>query len=196
MQHKVYMMVADNFIKIGVTQLDIQERIKSVQTGCPLPITTVHYWIVNGRSQAFSIEREIHKRISRFNTFGEWFIRSKNAVKDINEVLNSHGNFEYNRVENLTHGISRRTIHKGTNSINILYEIQSCVRFKRYDKLLKLHEEIENLPEKALYDRVCKKYNEAINILQDTYVSKEEKIKKVYDRYSFLLSKKEVKNEY
>lgn len=189
MQHKVYMMKADNFIKIGVTQLDIHERIKAVQTGCPLPITGVHYWIVNSRSQSFLIEKEIHQRISRYNTFGEWFIRNDNITKDIKQIFDSHGNFECNKIENITHGICHRTIHKGVRSINILHEIQNCLKLKRYDKLLKLHEQIENLPEKAIYDRICKKYNEAIRILEKSYISKDEKIKKVYEKYSFLLNK-------
>lgn len=186
-------MKADNFIKIGVTQLDIQERIKAVQTGCPLPITGVHYWIVSNRKQSFSIEREIHEKISRYSTFGEWFIRNDNAIRDIKQVLASHGNFECIKVEDITHGICHRTIHKGVKSINILHEIQSCVRFKRHDKLLKLHQQIENLPEKAIYDRVCKKYNEAIKILENSYKSSEDKTKEVFKKYDFLFNKKEFK---
>lgn len=186
MQYKVYMMKADNFIKIGVTQLDIEERIKAVQTGCPLPITGVHYWIVSNRKQSFFIEKEIHKKISKYNTFGEWFIRNESVIKDIKEIFNIYGDFKCVKMENLTHGICHRTINKGVKSINILHEIQRCIKFKKNDKLLELHKEIENLPEKKIYDRVCKRYNEALNIMQSSYVSKEDKVKKVYDKYSFL----------
>lgn len=183
-------MKADNFMKIGVTQLDIQERIKAVQTGCPLPITGVHYWIVNNRKQSFLIEREIHQKISRYSTFGEWFIKDDNAIKEIKQVLFSHGNFECIKIEDITHGICHRTIHKGVKSIKILHEIQNCVRYKRYDNLLKLYERIECLPEKAIYDRVCKKYNEAVNILEKSYKTNEDKVKKVFEKYDFLFNER------
>lgn len=188
-------MKADNFIKIGVTQLDIQERMKAVQTGCPLPITGVHYWIVSNRKQSFLIEREIHEKISRYSTFGEWFIRDSNAIKEIKQVLSSHGNFEYVKVEDITHGICHRTISKGIRSINILHEIQSCVKFKRHHKLLKLYEKIESLPEKAIYDKVCKRYNEAIKILENSYKSSEDKTKEVFKKYDFLFNQKEMQND-
>ena len=188
MQHKVYMMKADNFIKIGVTQLDINDRIKAVQTGCPLPITGVHYWIVNNRRQSFLIEKEIHKKISRYNTFGEWFIKNDNVIREINQVFEYYGDFECTKIENLTHGICHRTIHKGTGSVNILHEINKCVKYKTHDKLLELHKKIEELPEKQIYDRVCKKYNDALNILQKSFITKDDKVKKVMNKYSFLFN--------
>lgn len=39
------------------------------------------------------------------------------------------------------------------------------------------------------FNRACKKYKEAINILQNSYVSKEDKIKKVYEKYFFTIKR-------
>lgn len=72
----VYMMLADagggdSFCKIGVTS-DLANRVRSVQTGCPMPITDVAYLeLPAGRHM--EAERMFHHRLARYRTQGEWF---------------------------------------------------------------------------------------------------------------------------
>ena len=34
----LYIMIAENYIKIGVTTRSVHSRVEQIQTGCPLPI--------------------------------------------------------------------------------------------------------------------------------------------------------------
>jgi hypothetical protein len=72
----VYMMVADagegwSYCKIGIT-CDLANRVKTVQVGCPVPITEVAYLYVPQHS-ARRVESTFHERLAAFHTQGEWF---------------------------------------------------------------------------------------------------------------------------
>jgi hypothetical protein len=56
--------------KIGSTRNSIQNRIQSLQTGCPYEIELVEYY-----ESEFGqlIERSLHNRFGYKRTFGEWF---------------------------------------------------------------------------------------------------------------------------
>ena len=66
----VYFFVSTDFsfVKIGYSN-NPNERIKSVQTGCPLELSLAGY--INGTTQD---EYNFHQKYKYLNTFGEWFL--------------------------------------------------------------------------------------------------------------------------
>ncbi len=85
------MMRTDRFVKIGVTSSSILERVKAVQTGTPTPIYYVAYYVVKDRATAFALEKELHYKLDRRRTYGEWFFNLKDNASEITEVLLSYG---------------------------------------------------------------------------------------------------------
>jgi len=88
MKHKLYIMRAGDFIKIGVTSRKILDRASEIQTGCPLPIEDIHYIFLHDKARAYNLEKEVHKRFSEHNTYGEWFFKFKRFIALISEVAN------------------------------------------------------------------------------------------------------------
>lgn len=66
----IYVVGFLNYVKIGYTSKSIEERIVSLQTGCPETITI--FATFRGSKQ---YETHFHQRFSAFNTQGEWFRR-------------------------------------------------------------------------------------------------------------------------
>lgn len=73
----VYVMAAPSdgsmtYFKIGISS-DVIGRYGSVQTGCPLRLTTI--WAIttfnNGAAQ--DLERKLHALLAKYRTCGEWF---------------------------------------------------------------------------------------------------------------------------
>ena len=60
-------------IKIGLAG-DVESRLRSVQTACPFPLTTVKYVRLPDRQSAAGAERRAHSALSGFNSCGEWFV--------------------------------------------------------------------------------------------------------------------------
>jgi len=74
-------------LKIGVTT-DINERVKQIQTGCPLPIKTDCLILMNSKKHAFDLESQLHDRFQEYMTCGEWFVKGKvYGNKSIQEVI-------------------------------------------------------------------------------------------------------------
>lgn len=71
------------YIKIGVA-VDIGLRIKSLQTGNPFILTIFgeKYF-----KNSYSIENEIHKKFISYNLKNEWFLLTKEQLKEIKEFL-------------------------------------------------------------------------------------------------------------
>lgn len=72
----VYMLVADagdgfSFCKIGITG-NLAERIRSIQVGCPVPITAVAYMDLPA-NHCRSAERIFHAQLTAYHSQGEWF---------------------------------------------------------------------------------------------------------------------------
>lgn len=66
----VYVVGFAGYVKIGFTSRSVEERIVSLQTGCPEPIAV--YATLRG---SLSFERHLHDRFKSFHTQGEWFRR-------------------------------------------------------------------------------------------------------------------------
>lgn len=128
--HKLYIMRSGEFIKIGVTSGDIKKRVSSVQTGTPTPIYYVSYYDLKERDKAFSIEKSLHKKLSRRRTHGEWFVNVRDNSSEIKEVLIEYG----------INPISKKCIEIMTNK-TIYDEISraSC----NIDKYLKMNDKFK-----------------------------------------------------
>jgi hypothetical protein len=64
----VYVVGFSHYVKIGFTSKSVEERIASLQTGCPETITV--FAAFRGSKQ---YEAHLHKRFASFGTQGEWF---------------------------------------------------------------------------------------------------------------------------
>lgn len=59
-------------IKIGFTKEHPSSRLKSIQVGCPWPITLRGY-----ARGPMSLERQLHRRFEAYRMEGEWFLPSE-----------------------------------------------------------------------------------------------------------------------
>ena len=82
-EHKLYILQSGEYCKIGVTNGDIEKRIKSLQTGNPLKINLVGIFICRNREHAFDLESSIHKFLKGRRSAGgkEWFCVSVEELK-------------------------------------------------------------------------------------------------------------------
>jgi hypothetical protein len=86
MKKYVYIFYAGGNFKIGVAN-NIKSRVKVLQTGCPYKIKILAKLYT---LDAFKMELEIHKKLHRYNTIGEWFTIS---IEIYNEIVSKY-NFE------------------------------------------------------------------------------------------------------
>lgn len=156
--HKIYLMKTDRFIKIGITSNNIQHRLRQVQTGCPLDIYFVRYWVVGTREIATQIEKRIHFELGDRNTHGEWFKNLHEESKTIRKILLDYGVvFES--------GIDIKTGVKGSFSneaTDIMQSILKATDAKDVERMIKISKRIELMPEKAIYDKVSKFFSEKL----------------------------------
>jgi hypothetical protein len=66
----VYVIGFDKYVKIGITQRDVQYRIAGIQTGCPEKLEI--YAVLPGD---LFLERSLHERFASLRRNGEWFLR-------------------------------------------------------------------------------------------------------------------------
>ena len=57
-------------VKIGVAN-DVEKRIKQLQTGAGIELELIYKSMIC--SNAFNIEKDVHKHFEQYRTFGEWF---------------------------------------------------------------------------------------------------------------------------
>src|SRR5690348_8393587 len=80
--------------KIGVS-LDPKSRLKTFQTGSSVPLKLFKYLEVQDYKTAFHTERLVHKKLSAFRKYGEWFDVDletawkcvKNTAKQVNQYI-------------------------------------------------------------------------------------------------------------
>ncbi len=63
-------------LKIGVTT-DIDNRVKQIQTGCPLPIKVDCLIPASSKQHAYDLEAQLHSKFAEYMTCGEWFVKAK-----------------------------------------------------------------------------------------------------------------------
>lgn len=74
----LYVMVGDGggstrYFKIGVAR-NLLNRVREVQTGCPVPITQVLSADMLTRRLALRAEKEMHAGLAGYRSSGEWFV--------------------------------------------------------------------------------------------------------------------------
>lgn len=74
---QLYILSCGDLIKIGVTN-DIEQRIRTLQTGNPLPIILEH---IETKNHPYKIESYLHRIFAQYRIRGEWF--SGILVRDI-----------------------------------------------------------------------------------------------------------------
>ena len=96
--NKIYLLKIDTpdkrLYKIGSTRNSINERIQSLQTGCPFEINLITH---HDSSYGQLIERTLHNRFEHKKTHGEWFeldiidelefLENCNKLETMNEIL-------------------------------------------------------------------------------------------------------------
>lgn len=72
----VYILKSGDFFKVGIS-VNVERRIRELQTGSPHLIELLALkWCGNParhNDQASAIERQIHKEVSEYNSYDEWF---------------------------------------------------------------------------------------------------------------------------
>lgn len=61
----------NGYVKIGITERYVTDRIRNIQTGCPFKITDV--WTSNNITAYQKCERIMHAYFAEKKTNGEWF---------------------------------------------------------------------------------------------------------------------------
>ena len=66
----VYLLECESFYKIGMASKSVDDRVCSMQTGNPFPITCVFYKKVKN---AYAAESHLHHKYREYSHRGEWF---------------------------------------------------------------------------------------------------------------------------
>ncbi|WP_409566694.1 GIY-YIG nuclease family protein [Methylobacterium sp. E-005] len=66
----IYVVGFAQYVKIGITQRDVQHRIAGIQTGCPEKLE-IYATFPGG----LLLEKELHRRFAEHRRQGEWFVR-------------------------------------------------------------------------------------------------------------------------
>lgn len=66
----VYVIQSQDYYKVGVTKGNPQNRMKQLQTGSPVKLRLVRTYKLRNYEY---VEKEVHKRLARYRTSGEWF---------------------------------------------------------------------------------------------------------------------------
>src|SRR6185503_4362187 len=84
----IYVMTAGTrHVKVGVS-IDVEERVKAVQTGCPFKVQIARQWVSR---DAYKIERLAHMALAKYRKAGEWFdVPSKAAIEIVDWLIVSH----------------------------------------------------------------------------------------------------------
>jgi len=74
-------------IKIGIAD-NVENRLSGMQTGNPRELVVLYKIPMNSRNHAFMVENRLHRKLSKFNIRGEWFVGralNKIHIKDLLE---------------------------------------------------------------------------------------------------------------
>ena len=94
--HKIYILYTGMFCKIGVTKRKVTDRIKEIQTSCPLPIVGYYEISKLSKGDAYHIENKIKIHLSHHLVNGEWYNEFKGISKTVKFLLSEIGlEFKY-----------------------------------------------------------------------------------------------------
>jgi len=83
---QLYILTAGEYYKIGITK-SIRNRIKQIQTGCPIDIRDVYFVEFDNRAQALEAERKLHTFFTEASTSGEWFLSKQGWLKNAEDAI-------------------------------------------------------------------------------------------------------------
>ena len=75
----LYLISAGDHIKVGIA-MDVEKRVRSIQTGCPVPISVLKVYEKSNEVE----ERMIHALLGDLRTNGEWFLLTDELVSILN----------------------------------------------------------------------------------------------------------------
>jgi hypothetical protein len=78
---EIYVIGFGDYVKIGFTSGPLQNRLATIQTGCPEPL--VVYASIPG---AMRLERELHRRFAASRLEGEWFRKTPELLGYIEQI--------------------------------------------------------------------------------------------------------------
>jgi hypothetical protein len=82
----IYVLKSDGFYKIG-TSVDIDKRIKELQTGNPHTIECIFSRQV---PEAYKVEQSLHASFEKHRIIGEWFKFNDMLLKKLKELIIFH----------------------------------------------------------------------------------------------------------
>ena len=81
----VYVAEAGKYCKIGISETSVDQRMKTLQTGCPEKIRRV--WCSRNIPDHLECEKQLHDHFKTVNTSGEWFeVSFFEAAEEANRV--------------------------------------------------------------------------------------------------------------
>jgi hypothetical protein len=84
-QRLIYFVECGEFVKIGFTTRDVSERISELECGNPASMKLIGTMVVHDESD----DRRLHKRFAIFHHRGEWFRKTPELLRAIEELLYS-----------------------------------------------------------------------------------------------------------
>lgn len=88
------------YLKIGRTNVDASARVRTLQTGCPLPLNLKRLYRIPSRffgyrkgTSVSKIEKILHRELVAFRSGGEWFKMNDLAWGILNKALLSIDNY-------------------------------------------------------------------------------------------------------
>lgn len=89
-KHKIYILYTGVFCKVGVTSRNIEDRIKEIQTSCPLPIYAYRVFGNLSKGNAYFIENKLKEHLQHHLIFGEWYKQFDNIRHSIQYLIEKH----------------------------------------------------------------------------------------------------------
>jgi len=83
---QLYILTAGEYYKIGITK-SIKNRVKQIQTGCPLEIRDVYFVEFDNKFQALEAEKKLHSFFVSASTSGEWFLSKQGWLKNAEDAI-------------------------------------------------------------------------------------------------------------
>lgn len=132
------------FVKFGYAT-DLDGRLSSVQTGCPLRITTLLHVHCGGVPQAAALERALHREFLPIRSSGEWFkwVLGAAAEPEAREAMLLIGQRELGNVQVIRREIAPvlRALVSGAHvsSLPVIGDVDPktvAIRFKRRKLLI------------------------------------------------------------
>lgn len=78
----VYVMVCGKWVKIGMAS-DINRRLATLQSNCPMPITVDMQKVFPSRLYAIMAEMEAHRLLAEYRIHGEWFTAKPHLARRV-----------------------------------------------------------------------------------------------------------------